>query len=298
MPKTQTKPIANGSPAKKKKEGMWAQSMKRLMKNSTARFGLIVLALLVIISILAPLLSPYGYEEMDLDSINSAPSAKHLFGTDSLGRDCFSRILYGGRYSLGLGFSSAAVSTIIGVILGALAGYFGGWVDNLIMRICDIIQAIPGMLLSIIISATLGVGYFNTIVALAVGGIAGGVRLLRGQILSIRKEEYLEAAQTVNCGSIRIMFRHILPNALSPVIVGTTMGMGNTIMAAASLSFIGLGVQPPTPEWGAMLSSGRDVIRKYPHLIMFPGIMIFLTVLSFNLFGDGLRDSLDPKLKK
>lgn len=298
MPKTQTKPTANSSPAKKKKEGMWAQSMKRLMKNSTARFGLIVLALLVIISILAPLLSPYGYEEMDLDSINSAPSAKHLFGTDSLGRDCFSRILYGGRYSLGLGFSSAAVSTIIGVILGALAGYFGGWVDNLIMRICDIIQAIPGMLLSIIISATLGVGYFNTIVALAVGGIAGGVRLLRGQILSIRKEEYLEAAQTVNCGSIRIMFRHILPNALSPVIVGTTMGMGNTIMAAASLSFIGLGVQPPTPEWGAMLSSGRDVIRKYPHLIMFPGIMIFLTVLSFNLFGDGLRDSLDPKLKK
>ena len=166
------------------------------------------------------------------------------------------------------------------------------------MRLCDIVQSIPGMLLSIIISATLGVGFGNTIIALAVGGIAGGVRLLRGQMLSIRKEEYLEAATTVNCSAGRIMFRHMLPNALSPVIVGTTMGMGNTIMVAASLSFIGLGVQPPDPEWGAMLSAGRDVFRKYPHIMLFPGIFIFLTVLSFNLFGDGLRDALDPKLKK
>ena len=190
------------------------------------------------------------------------------------------------------------ISTIIGIILGSIAGYFGGWVDNLIMRLCDIVQSIPGMLLSIIISATLGVGFGNTIIALAVGGIAGGVRLLRGQMLSIRKEEYLEAATTVNCSAGRIMFRHMLPNALSPVIVGTTMGMGNTIMVAASLSFIGLGVQPPDPEWGAMLSAGRDVFRKYPHIMLFPGIFIFLTVLSFNLFGDGLRDALDPKLKK
>ena len=283
---------------RRKKESMWAQAFKRLLKSSTARFGLFVLALLILLAIFAPILTPYSYEEMDLLAINSAPSAKHPFGTDSLGRDCLTRIFYGGRFSLGLGITSSLVSTLVGILLGSLAGYFGGWVDNVIMRMCDIIQSIPGMLLSIIISATLGVGFVNTIIALSIGGIAGGVRLLRGQLLSIRKEEYLEAATTVNCSAGRIMFRHMLPNALSPVIVGTTMGMGNTIMVAASLSFIGLGVQPPTPEWGAMLSAGRDVFRKYPHIMLFPGIFIFLTVLSFNLFGDGLRDALDPKLKK
>ena len=283
---------------KRKKESMWAQAFKRLMKNGTARFGLAVLLLLILLAIFAPYLTPYSYEEMDLLAINAAPSAAHPFGTDNLGRDCLTRIFYGGRFSLSLGILSSLVSTFFGIVLGSLAGYFGGWVDNLIMRICDIIQSIPGMLLSIIVSATLGVGFVNTIIALSIGGIAGGVRLLRGQLLSIRKEEYLEAATTVNCSAGRIMFRHMLPNALSPLIVGTTMGMGNTIMVAASLSFIGLGVQPPDPEWGAMLSAGRDVFRKYPHIMLFPGIFIFLTVLSFNLFGDGLRDALDPKLKK
>lgn len=287
------------APAKKrKKESMWAQAFKRLMKNGTARFGMIVLLVLVFLAIFAPVLTPYTYEEMDLLALNAAPSLAHPFGTDALGRDCLTRVFYGGRYSLGLGVISSLVSTAAGILLGSLAGYFGGWVDNLIMRLCDIMQSIPGMLLSIIISATLGPGFRNTIIALAIGGIAGGVRLLRGQILSIRKEEYLEAATTVNCSAGRIMFRHMLPNALSPVIVGTTMGMGNTIMLAASLSFIGLGVQPPEPEWGAMLSLGRDVFRKYPHIMLFPGIFIFLTVLSFNLFGDGLRDALDPKLKQ
>ena len=291
--------MANSAPVKRrKKESMWKQAFKRLMKNGTARFGLIVLLILVLLAVFAPLLTPYSYEEMDLLAMNAGPSLKHPFGTDSLGRDCLTRIFYGGRYSLSLGVVSSLVSTLIAIILGSIAGYFGGWVDNLIMRICDVIQSIPGMLLSIIVSATLGVGFVNTIIALTIGGIAGGVRMLRGQILGIRKEEYLEAATMSNCSPARIMFRHMLPNALSATIVGTTMGMGNTIMVAASLSFIGLGVQPPTPEWGAMLSSGRDVIRKYPHIMMFPGIFIFLTVLSFNLFGDGLRDALDPKLKK
>ena len=283
---------------RKKKESMWAQVFKRLCKNNTAMFGLIILLILVFLAVFAPLLTPYDYQEMDLLALNATPSLKHLFGTDSLGRDCMSRVFYGGRFSLGLGISSSLVSTFAAIILGSLAGYYGGWVDNVIMRICDIIQSIPGMLLSIIISATLGVGFGNTIIALAIGGIAGGVRLLRGQILGIRKEEYLEAAMTVNCSPSRIMFRHILPNALSATIVGVTMGMGNTIMVAASLSYIGLGVQPPTPEWGAMLSSGRDVFTKYPHIMLFPGIFIFITVLSFNLFGDGLRDALDPKLKR
>ena len=292
MDKTTSAPVK-----RRKKEGMWKQAFKRLMKNGTARFGLIVIAILILLAIFAPYLTPYSYEEMDLTAMNAGPSAKHPFGTDALGRDCLTRIFYGGRYSLSMGVISALVSSAISIVLGGLCGYFGGWVDNLIMRICDIIQSIPGMLLSIIVSATLGVGYVNTIIALTIGGIAGGTRLQRGQVLAIRKEEYLEAATMVNCSPSRIMFKHMLPNALSATIVGTTMGMGNTIMVAASLSFIGLGVQPPTPEWGAMLSSGRDVIRKYPHIMLFPGIFIFLAVLSFNLFGDGLRDALDPKLK-
>lgn len=283
---------------RRKKESMWSQVFKRLLKNPSATFGLVVLGVLIVLAILAPYITRYTYEEMDLLALNSAPSLKHLCGTDSLGRDCLSRLLYGGRFSLGLGIISALSSTVIAIILGSMAGYFGGAVDNLIMRMCDILQSIPGMLLSIIISATLGIGFVNTVIALSVGGIAGGIRLLRGQILGIRKEEYLEAATTVNCSAARIMFRHILPNALSSTIVGVTMGMGNTIMVAASLSYIGLGVQPPDPEWGAMLSSGRDVFRKYPHIMLFPGIFIFITVLCFNLFGDGLRDAMDPKLKR
>ena len=283
---------------KRKKESMWAQTFKRLLKNRTATFGLLVIGLLIVLAILAPYITKYSYTEMDLLHMNATPSADHWFGTDSLGRDCFSRILYGGRFSLSLGIISSLASTVVAIVLGSMAGYFGGAVDNIIMRLCDVLQSIPGMLLSIIISATLGVGFVNTVIALSVGGIAGGIRLLRGQILGIRKEEYLEAATTVNCSAARIMFRHILPNALSATIVGVTMGMGNTIMVAASLSYIGLGVQPPDPEWGAMLSSGRDVFRKYPHIMLFPGIFIFITVLCFNLFGDGLRDALDPKLKR
>lgn len=283
---------------KRKKESMWGQVFKRLLKNPGATFGLSVIALLFILAILAPYITRYSYEEMDLLALNASPSLKHLCGTDSLGRDCLSRLLYGGRFSLGLGIISAISSTAVAIVFGSIAGYFGGSVDNLIMRICDIMQSIPGMLLSIIISATLGVGFVNTVIALSVGGIAGGIRMLRGQILGIRKEEYLEAALTVNCSPTRIMFRHILPNALSSTIVGVTMGMGNTIMIAASLSYIGLGVQPPDPEWGAMLSSGRDVFRKYPHIMLFPGLFIFITVLCFNLFGDGLRDAMDPKLKR
>lgn len=288
----------NTTTKKKKKESMWTQVFKRLLTNPSATFGLAVLGILIILAILAPVITPYTYEEMDLMAINASPSLKHLCGTDSLGRDCLSRLLYGGRFSLGLGIISAVASTAVAIVFGSMAGYFGGAVDNIIMRICDILQSIPGMLLSIIISATLGVGFVNTIIALTVGGIAGGIRMLRGQILGIRKEEYLEAATTVNCSAARIMFRHILPNALSSTIVGVTMGMGNTIMLAASLSYIGLGVQPPDPEWGAMLSSGRDVFRKYPHIMLFPGLFIFITVLCFNLFGDGLRDAMDPKLKR
>ena len=281
-----------------RKEGIVIQTIRRLRTNSTAMFGLIVLALLILLSVFAPVIAPYHYTEMDMLQLNAAPSLQHLFGTDSLGRDILSRLIYGGRYSIFLGFSASVLSMAAAIVLGSLAGYFGGWVDNVVLRICDVVQAIPGILLSIVISAVLGPGFFNTILALAIGGIPSGIRLTRAQILSVRSEEYLEAAASVNCSSMRIMFRHILPNILSPLIVGFTMGIGNTIMLASSLSFIGLGVQPPAPEWGAMLSAGRDFIRNYPWQIIFPGIFVFVTVLSINLFGDGLRDALDPKMKK
>ncbi len=281
-----------------RKEGIVIQTIRRLRTNSTAMFGLIVLALLILLSVFAPVIAPYHYTEMDMLQLNAAPSLKHFFGTDSLGRDILSRLIYGGRYSIFLGISSSVLSMAAAIVLGSLAGYFGGWVDNVVLRICDVVQAIPGILLSIVISAVLGPGFFNTILALAIGGIPSGIRLTRAQILSVRSEEYLEAAASVNCSSMRIMFRHILPNILSPLIVGFTMGIGNTIMLASSLSFIGLGVQPPAPEWGAMLSAGRDFIRNYPWQIIFPGIFVFVTVLSINLFGDGLRDALDPKMKK
>ena len=281
-----------------RKEGIVIQTIRRLRTNSTAMFGLIVLALLILLSVFAPVIAPYHYTEMDMLQLNAAPSLKHLFGTDSLGRDILSRLIYGGRYSIFLGFSASVLSMAAAIVLGSLAGYFGGWVDNVVLRICDVVQAIPGILLSIVISAVLGPGFFNTILALAIGGIPSGIRLTRAQILSVRSEEYLEAAASLNCSSMRIMFRHILPNILSPLIVGFTMGIGNTIMLASSLSFIGLGVQPPAPEWGAMLSAGRDYIRNYPWQIIFPGIFVFVSVLSINLFGDGLRDALDPKMKK
>lgn len=293
-----TATINKTAAAPKKKKKMGAQVLKRLWDIPTARFGLFILVLLVVLSLVSPLICRWGFDEMDLRHINEGPTSRHFFGTDALGRDCLSRLLYGGRYSLGLGFGSCVISTVAGLILGSVAGYFGGWTDNIILRACELIQAIPSNLLAVIISATFGGGFFTTVVALSIGGIPGGTRILRAQILSVRQEEYIEAAQSVNCSSGRIMFRHILPNVLSPVIVSTTMGMGNTIMMAAGLSFIGLGVQPPTPEWGAMLSEGRNVIRNYPHLALFPGLFIFITVLCFNLFGDGLRDAIDPKLKK
>lgn len=282
----------------KKKEGMWVQTFKRLIRNPMALLGLGIVVLLVVISFIAPYITKYGYTEMDVRAINKHPSWEHWCGTDSLGRDIFSRLLYAGRYTLGLGFGACTISTIIGMILGSLAGYYGGWTDNLVMRTCDIVQSIPGQLLCLIISATLGVGYMNTIIALAIGGIARCVRLLRAQILSVRKEEYLEAAQSINCSPVRIMLRHLLPNVLSPVIVSFSMGIGGTIMVAAGLSVLGLGVQPPTPEWGAMLADGRSLMRNYPYQVLYPGLMILIAVMGFNLLGDGLRDALDPKLKK
>lgn len=280
-----------------KKQSEFLRVMKQLSKNKIAMLGLILLVLECLLAALAPYIAPYHYAEMDLTSAFSTPSANHLFGCDDMGRDIFSRILYGGRFSISIGIIAVMISVAFGMVIGALAGYFGGKIDNILMRILDVIQAIPGMLLMIVISAVLGPGFFNTIIALSVSSISGMARMLRAQMMKERDNEYVEAALSINCSKGRIIFSHLIPNCISPLIVQATMGVAQTITMAAGLSFIGLGVQPPLPEWGAMLSSARQFIRQSPHLVIFPGLAIAVTVLALNLLGDGLRDALDPKLK-
>lgn len=271
---------------------------KQLSKNRLAMLGLVIFLLELAVVIAAPLIIPYDYTAMDITAIQQGPSAQHLFGTDELGRDIFSRILYGGRYSITMGLLSVTISTTVGMTIGAIAGYFGGWVDNIIMRVLDVIQSLPAMLLTIVISAALGSGYVNTILALSVNGLPAAARMLRAQMLKVRDSEYIEAAVSINCSRFRIITSHLVPNSLSANIVQATMGVANMIVMAASLSFIGLGVQPPTPEWGAMLSGARQFIRQCPHMVIAPGLAIAITILALNLMGDGLRDALDPKLKR
>lgn len=290
----------NNTPVKKrrKKESQFVSVLKRLKTNPMAMGGVVVLIILVLLAIFAPLLTPYSPDDMDFAAAYCTPNSAHWFGCDNIGRDIFTRCLYGGRYSLSLGLICSAVGAIVGNFLGTIVGYIGGKTDMIAMRICDIISAIPGQLLAIIISTTLGAGFIQTIIAMSIGGIPGSVRNARAMCLRERQMEYLEAAQSINCSKMKIMFKHMLPNIVSPAIVGTTMGIGGSIMSAAGLSFIGLGIQPPTPEWGAMLSGSRSYILLYPHMLLFPGLMIAITVLAINLFGDGVRDAMDPKLKK
>lgn len=285
------------TPVKVKKQSVFRESMKRLSKNKSAMIGLAVFILLVLISIFGPFIVPYKYDAIDPTSLYASPSAQHWFGCDKLGRDILSRMVYGSRYSLSLGVLAPVLSMVIGMVFGAVAGFFGQKADNIVMRFMDIVQSIPGILLSMVISTVLGAGYINTAIALAVSGIPMNCRLLRGSFLSIKNSEYIEAATATNCSKFHIITRHMIPNCFAPLLVGTTMGIGNTIITAAGLSFIGLGVQPPTPEWGAMLSEGRNYIMKYPHLVLFPGMAIALVTLALNMFGDGLRDAMDPKMK-
>lgn len=271
---------------------------KRLLMSPSAVVGMIVFAILVLIAVLAPFIAPYDYAKINILEANQPPSFAHLCGTDNVGRDIFSRLIVGARYSLTLGLCSTILGTIVGMFFGALAGYFGGTVDELIMRATDIIQSIPGMVLNVAVACVIGTGFWQCILVLSIGGISGAARMLRAQILSIRSMEYVEAAAVTNCSPAKIIMKHLIPNAFAPQIVGMTMSIGGNIMAAASLAYLGLGVAPPTPEWGAMLSEGRDYLAKYPWMCIFPGVMIMITVLSLNLFGDGLRDALDPKQKK
>lgn len=284
--------------ATEKKQNQLRMTIKALRKKRSCMVCFYFIVFLVLIAVVAPFIAPYNYKVVDILHASEGPSAAHWCGTDEYGRDIFSRLLVGTRYSLGLGMLSPMINIILGIILGAIAGYFGGWVDNLIMRLMDIIQAIPGMMLAILISASLGGGFLNTCLALGIGGIPAIARLLRAQILTIRGMEYLEAAQAINCSKFRQITKYILPNSISPLIVSYTMGVGSTILSAASLSYLGLGIAPPAPEWGAMISAAKTFIRQSPYMIIFPGLLLAITVIAINIFGDGLRDALDPKMKK
>lgn len=288
---------AQTSGKQKKKETLGKITLRRLAKDPMARIGFVIIVIMILASIFANVIAPYDYTKMDLMSRFQPPSWKHLFGTDEMGRDIFSRMLIGSRYSLSIGIITVALSAVVGIAIGAICGYYGGTVDTVVMRLIDVVQAIPRLVLAIAISAAMGAGFRNCILALAISGIPTYVRMARASVMNIRKMEFLEAASAINCTDPRIIFRHVLPNALSPLIVQMTMGIASGIIAASQLSFVGLGVQPPEPEWGAMLSAGRSYIRDHAYLTTCPGLVIMTAVLAMNMIGDALRDALDPKLK-
>ena len=282
----------------KRSQNQWAIVWRRLKKNRRAVIGLCIIIIVVLLAIFAPLISPYRPSKMSLRNKLEAPSAQNWLGTDKLGRDIFSRIIYGSRISILVGIVAVGISGTIGIIMGAIAGYFGGWVDAIIMRLVDILLAFPSILLAISLVAVLGASLFNVILAIALVSWVSYARIVRGEFLRLKEQEFVEGARAIGASDLKIIFRHVLPNSMAPVIVMATLGLAGAIISESSLSFLGLGVQPPTPSWGGMLSEGRTVIRQAWWVPTFPGIAILLTVLAFNLFGDGLRDALDPKLKE
>lgn len=275
---------------------------KRLLKNKAAAFGGLLILLFVITSIVitffGPLLLKYDPVQVDVLNKLKPPSKEHWFGTDNFGRDIFTRILYGMPLTLKVGFFSVTLGGVIGVVLGIVSGYYGGIVDTLIMRVMDVLLAFPGILLALAIVSVLGGSLTNVIIAVSIFSVPAFARIVRGSTLSVRKLEYIDAVRALGASNIRIIFKHILPNVMSPIIVQVTLRIATAILTASGLSFLGLGAQPPDPEWGAMLNDGRTYMKTAPHIIMFPGIMIVIVVLAFNIFGDGLRDALDPKMKR
>ena len=284
----------------KKSQSQFMDTFKRLCRNKTAVIGLIIVIALALIALLSPVF--YDYDAQIIKTNYSAalqgPSAEHWFGTDEMGRDIFNRVMYGSTTSLSIGLVTVIVALSGGLLLGATAGYYGGKVDMIIMRIMDIFLAVPGTLLAICIVASLGNSIMNLVIAQAVSSIPSFSRVVRGAVITARDAEYVEAARAIGAKDARIIFKDVLPNSLAPIIVQTTLQVASVILSIAGLSFIGLGIPAPRPEWGAMLSASRAYIRDYSYMCLFPGLAIMTTILSLNLLGDGLRDALDPKLKK
>ncbi len=280
-----------------KKYSFTKDTLKRLSRNKLAMVGVVILSVLILGAIFAPWIVPYDYAEQNIEDAYMSPCAAHLFGTDEFGRDIFSRILMGSRLSLIIGFIAVAIAIIVGGLLGAIAGYFQKAVDNIIMRFMDILMSIPQLLLAIAITATLGSSIINLMIAVGVAAIPGYSRIVRASVLSVRDQEFVEAARAVGTSDFKIIMKHILPNCLAPIIVKATLDVAICILSAAGMSFIGIGLQPPSPEWGAMLADARYYIRDFSYMALFPGLCIALTIFSLNVLGDGLRDALDPKLR-
>ena len=280
-----------------KKKSLWVDAWSRMRRNKLAMFGMFLVLLIIFLAIFAPVIAPYHYDEQNTNIAFQFPSWSHPFGTDNYGRDILSRVIYGARSSLMVGLVSVCVSSTLGGVLGCIAGFYGGKVDNIIMRCIDIVLAIPATLLAIAIAAILGPGLFNAVISIGLSNVGRFTRVVRGAVLTVRGQEYVEAARSINANNFRIIRRYVLPNAFAPMLVEFTLNISTRILSASQLSFLGLGVQPPMPEWGAMLSAGRRFIRDYWYITTFPGLSIMLTVYGFNLLGDGLRDALDPRLK-
>ncbi|WP_409276222.1 ABC transporter permease [Neobacillus sp. SCS-31] len=286
---------AQPNPIQAKKE---AGVFKKLIRNRLAAIGLTIIAVMVFIAIFAPLLAPYHPNKMDIANSLAVPGSKgHLLGTDNYGRDLLSRLIYGARISLIVGVSAVVFGAFFGSLLGLVSGYFGGKLDSIIMRTMDGLFAFPFILLAITLMTVLGQGLLNVIIAIGIANVPGFARIVRGQVLSVKEEEFIEVTRSLGATHSRILFQHVLPNCLAPLIVYGTMSVAGAIVSEAALSFLGLGVQPPTASWGSILKDGKDFLVLSPHMATFSGLSILLTVLGINLFGDGLRDALDPKMK-
>lgn len=283
-----------------KKRSQWVEVWRRLKRNKMAVLGLIILIILVLLAVFADVIANHDNVviKQNLAHRLQGPSAAHWLGTDEFGRDIFARLVHGTRVSLQVGIVAVGISIVIGGILGAVAGYYGGKLDNTIMRIMDIFLAVPSILLAIAIVSALGPSIINLMLAISISSVPSYARIVRASVLSIRDQEFIEAAKAIGASNTRIIFRHIIPNSLAPVIVQATLGVASAILSTAGLSFIGLGIQPPAPEWGSMLSGGRQYLRYAWWVTTFPGVAIMITILSLNLLGDGLRDALDPRLKQ
>lgn len=282
----------------KNKNSALRYTLIRLRRNHMAMVGLIILLLLTFVAIFADQLAPYGYAAQDYMAIRKPPSAAHWLGTDEFGRDVFSRLLFGSRISLQVGFVAVGISLVLGGLAGAVAGYFGGKLDSFIMRLMDIQLSIPTILLAIVISAVLGPGLVNLMIAVGITSIPRFARLMRASVLSLKDMEFIEAARAMGASHTRIILLYILPNCAAPLIVQSMLTVANAILYAATLSFLGVGIQPPFPEWGGMLSTAQQYMRIAPYLSIFPGLAIMITIVAINCLGDGLRDALDPKQKR